>query len=409
MLLRRQLSLFLSSRLAAVAAICTFSILLGIAIHNRGSVPAGWAAVRIPALNRTFGDTRTVTNAIDCVNAGQDPYIVRSFDPWRRTYNYPPIWLELRHLGVTGETTNLIGISLAIIAIAAVLTLFSSRGWVAGILTYLSVLGWPLLWGVERGNIDVLVFGAAVFGFLLIRGRGEFIGRAALIIVLTVLKVYPVVMAVVFLRQRNGWWRMFAVAAIAIVALVATSGHALQMVFRNTPHDAVRSFGAMVTLALATGHALRPEQPQRHLQAAAACLAIALAGSAIWFGCRRAHAVCRFLPRLDVQDRFGALAVAGLAVYCFSFVLGANYDYRLMYLLLPLAFVLRGLSKKVSVNHVPVALLLIGYQLSLYKNVSHVPYMIDPLVFVVACVWLGESLLGPGFKKQDLRDCAVAH
>jgi hypothetical protein len=194
-----------------------------------------------------------VTNAIDCVNVGQDPYTVRSFDPWQRTYNYPPIWLELRHLGVTGATTNIIGISLALIAVAAVLTLFSSRGCVAGILTYLSVLGWPLLWGIERGNIDVLVFGASVFGFLLIRGRRELIGLAALIVVLTVLKIYPAAMAVVFLRQRNGWTCMFAVAATAVVALVGTSGHALRMVFHNTPQDIGRSFGSMVTLGLVTG------------------------------------------------------------------------------------------------------------------------------------------------------------
>jgi hypothetical protein len=144
------------------------------------------------------------------------------------------------------------------------------------------------------------------------------------------------------------------------------------------------------------------------LRLAAGSLAIALAALSIWFGCSQAEVVRRFLPRLDVRNRFGALAVAGLAVYCFSFILGTNYDYRLMYLLLPLAFVLRELSKKVSMGYVPLALLLIGYQLSLYKNVSNVPYMIDPLVYVVACVWLGESLFGPCLKRNELRDCAVA-
>ena len=65
--------------------------------------------LQIPSTTPLFADTRTVTDSIDCVAKGQDPYVTRACDPFHRLYNYPPIWLDARYLGVSSRSSNFVG------------------------------------------------------------------------------------------------------------------------------------------------------------------------------------------------------------------------------------------------------------------------------------------------------------
>ena len=100
----KKLITILSRKMPATAALAAIVLTLGLGTVIRGSLPSAWRIFRIPALATTFSDTMTVTNSIDCLLSGQDPYVVRSFDPFQRVYNYPPIWLDLRYLGITGRS-----------------------------------------------------------------------------------------------------------------------------------------------------------------------------------------------------------------------------------------------------------------------------------------------------------------
>ena len=93
----------------------------------------------------------------------------------------------------------------------------------------------------------------------------------------------------------------------------------------------------------------------------------------------------------------------------FWFVVGSGYDYRLMFLLLPLGALVREISKSKSARALPVALLLVAYQLSLYKKVSEIPYLMDPVVFVVCCAWLGRCLLTTEASSMSEQRVAVAN
>jgi hypothetical protein len=115
--MQRVLSL-IRTRLPVVAAVAFVAIVLGMGVHRHGTLRLAFRAFRVDS-SVSFADTRTVTNSIDCLLSGQDPYTVRSFDLQNRVYNYPPIWLGLRYFGVTGQSTNLMaGIMTAIFIIA---------------------------------------------------------------------------------------------------------------------------------------------------------------------------------------------------------------------------------------------------------------------------------------------------
>src|SRR6202453_945075 len=130
----------LYSRIPVLAAVAAVAIALGIGTHMRGNVTDAWRMFGVNALTPHFADTRTVTNSIDCILHGEDPYIVRSFDPWNRVYNYPPIWLDLRYLGVTSRSTNLVEAVMLAMFIAALLLLFDARSWVGAAVIFFGLV-----------------------------------------------------------------------------------------------------------------------------------------------------------------------------------------------------------------------------------------------------------------------------
>src|ERR1700722_18429767 len=72
-------------------------------IAAEGNARLMWERFHIPYLTPPFADTITVTYSLDAIAKGHDPYFYRGVDPFGRGYNYPRIWLGLRHLGLTGQ------------------------------------------------------------------------------------------------------------------------------------------------------------------------------------------------------------------------------------------------------------------------------------------------------------------
>ena len=388
----------LRSRIPIVISVLAIALLLGLGMHARGSLAAAWELLRIPASRPDFADVRIFTHAIDCVADGQDPYRACTHDPWNRVYNYPPVWLELGHLGVTSKSTDLIGISFASITIVAMVTLFSSRGWVSGILAFVAMWSWPLLFGVERGNTDLLIFSISVLALLgmhRMSARHEQLARELLVVVLSVLKLYPIAMSLLFIRGSKGWRRAGVVFAAAALAVFATCLHRLHVVFVNTPTDHWLSFGSFDTLRSAQPYL--PAVFRGHLGQGGrtvAMLGAAVVGATVMaYGSTNPAPVKRFLTRFDANNGIGAVASMGLAVFCLTYILGSNYDYRLIFLLGPLGFLVRDLATSGSLRSLPLSLLLLGDQFSLYARRTAFAHALHPIVFLVACVWLGHAML----------------
>ena len=386
----------LRSRMPALAGIITILTVLSIGTYIRGNLADAWRLLRVPSLKPLFADTRTITHSIDCLLAGQDPYTVRSCDPWHRLYNYPPIWLAARYLGVTSRTSNLIGTVQALLMASVCIFLFRAKTWPSAWITFFAVTSWSVLFAVERGNTDQLIFSLLIFGLFLIDRqrpplRSPLLGL--LIGVLTVLKVYPVVVSVLFVGRRNGVIKTLLAAGFSLTALLLTSGHRLLTLLSNTPEDSEISFGAYpFFLAMSRRIPLLSSATfLNHPHAAsigALIIAVLSIGAASIYGDR----LDRFLPKLDFDHARGRLAVSGLAIFCFAFVLGASYDYRLIFLLGVLALLVDDMYAGTSRRSLYVAvLILLLMEGQLYLSFSH--EIIDGLVFIISSAWLGTSLL----------------
>jgi hypothetical protein len=386
---------FMRYKIPVVSAVGVIALALGIGILLRGNLPAAWNMVHIPANSPLFSDTRGFTHAIDCVIQRQNPYTVSSFDPWHRLYNYPPVWLLARHLGVTSRSSNLVGLVFAVAAISAYLFLFNARTLLSGTIVFLAIASRCVLLSVERGNSDQMVFFLLVFGFFFIyRQRPEVRSRLTgiLLVILTILKVYPIAAATVLLQRRRGWIPATITTAAAIAALLLTSGHALSFVIANTPRDPDMSFGAFPFFYSVSRHMLHSLTPlilgNRTIAPLAAFLICCIC---MFVGATIRDRLSHVLPPLDSTQPRGAIAIACLSIFCFAFVAGSSYDYRLIYLTGALAWLVEDLDRGHLRRSLPAALLIL---ILLWKPfwLSITGELFDGIVFLMSSLWLGNAL-----------------
>ena len=396
----------LSSKLPVFAAIITVVTVLAIGTFMRGSLTNAWHLFRIPSQSPTFTDTRSITHSIDCLAAGQDPYAVGTFDPFHRLFSYPPIWLQLRYLGVTSRSTNLIALIMSVITASAFLLLFRAQTWLSAFVVFFAVISRPVLFAVERGNIDQLIFSLLVFGFFLIdqqKTQLKPLLTGLLIVFLTILKVYPFVAAAVFIRRRNGLIKAALTATLSVAALALTSGRRLPLLFANTPRDYNLSFGSFPFFLAMSRHTFHATTPIiLHHGKAAPMGAIILGVLSLIAAAIYSKQIDRALPVLDCDRARGCIAISCLTIFCFAFIFGSSYDYRLIFLLGALAYLVEDLNKSVSLRSLPAAILILlllwgPFYLSLRHEIP------DGLVFVMASAWLGNSL----FRRTASRESAA--
>ena len=178
-----------------------------------------------------FADLRWVTALSECghdlaaIAAGKDP----GCDPYGRKggLGYPAFSVYMaRALGLGLRQTGMVGFSfgltLVLLLVAQMRCLFQS-GWIRDLLLSLILLGFPLQLGLERANIDIIIFVniTALCALLALSGRWvlPFVGLLSFLPVAC--KVYPVIGLWAWVVQD--WLRWHRVRPKALMVLVGAS------------------------------------------------------------------------------------------------------------------------------------------------------------------------------------------
>ena len=274
-----------------------------------------WALLGVPALNRTFGDLRVVTSAWDCSRLGYDVLVGNPCDPWGRAMNYPRLWLLPGWFGLGQSATNAIGIVLCATFLAAVLALVGRLD-LPKTGVYGAALASPaVLLGIERGNIDLAIFALCVVGVLAIQRAGSMSTAVGVLVLLlaTMLKLYPVFALIILVPRAR-----LAIGALVIALLYALLIRSdLALISTGTPRSLVYAYG------------IEPLGATFRLNPVVAGLL--LIGVVLLFSTRS-------LARGAAEDAVPSLArdafVMGSAIFVGTSLIGSNWAYRLMFLLL---------------------------------------------------------------------------
>ena len=185
--------------------------------------------------------------SVECWQRGVDIYVSNPCDVLGRPYNYPPLWLRFAFLPGK-EWSNLFGLCLAISFFLALALLPPPRTGKELTPRLVATLSPVTAYAVERANPDLLMFViATAAGVLLLGPLRRRVAAYALIVIAGLLKIYPLVLLVLTLRERP---RVFLwVNAIATSVVVATGVYfyaELVKMVRNLPESWTfsDSFGA---------------------------------------------------------------------------------------------------------------------------------------------------------------------
>ena len=378
--MRRVVLSLLPSSILAVGAVI-------VGINDR------WGSVGVPLGDRNFGDLNVIFVAAEC--AGTDPaWTARSepCQPGMAHYNYPSIWAKAFGLlnADPSWTPTVAALLMGVFVLSLIpLTWFAlgGRRVVAPVLGMIVSSLTPPVWlAFQRGNIDLLMFALITAAVCLWIARATK-SAAALIAVAATLKIFPVGAALLLTspqRPRRG--------ALITFILVGTVGALL--VFRDlstiserTPQIDGASFGTGLLPLLASNQLSLYMSSTLGQVIGLGVFAVVLALVTGIFQRTRTSALGdqwqRLIRSLATDSVATGLVLTGSGVFIIAYLLGPSYDYRLIFLILVIAGLLRVGS---TVALASAGVLILQMILSYSTFVGSLEYFSDVMLIVVAPV-----------------------
>lgn len=306
---------------------------------------AAWRAFGVTPLHPPFFDMHVINEYADCAAKGIDPYHPRSCSGVN--FNIPPTWLWLGRLGI--EASDSAWMSLVMIGAAAIVMvmLFRGRSWCAGVVALIAIGSPSVMMGVERGNLDLLVLTLVGAAALIYDERSFWRSFAALGLLSLGIALKLIPIFCVSLISRFGK-RAFMVScvlfAVGCTYLIATFQFII-LIRRNVPTTFILSYGYKA-IFLGMDH-MRDEAGLDPWWSAHTWLPLLTALFVMSCGVAVA---ARNIPNQHVfcvidSSSAGTAFLFGAGIYCGTYLLGTNFIYRLMFLLLCVPHVLDWLLR----------------------------------------------------------------
>jgi hypothetical protein len=331
---------------AYCAGICSVLVL----ILSRGWLDA-WSKLGLPSLVPYFADLRTIQGAIFSESAGFNPQQMNPGDPWDRIMNYPLVWLDLAKILRLSDESHFLVFGLVLIVCFLLATAELLRRYPSFLLLLLLFSGSSLL-AVERGNNDLFVFVLVFVSLVLPRVWQPFI-----IFFAVGLKAYPIFSILSFSQSKRGWIATTFLFLLATASLIPQYGN----ISRGNTGGGYLSYGLKTNMQFFEKfqeHAFSKYNNLSKMVIVGLLLAIfVLVIACIWvlrWRLNEALQVSRdssFHKKIEVR-----MFLAGAGIYCGTFVMSSNWDYRLIFLLLCIPF-LQTTNQFLYRNVLPLAIL----------------------------------------------------
>ena len=309
-------------------------LLLGVLFAFYG-YEATWRLWGISTFRPFFVDFRLLPGMVRSLHLGLDPTVSNPADPLGRLFNYPSVWFLLRYTNLSQSDTLWAGVTLLVLFFLG-LVLFPGHLQLADVVILLLVSFSPaamLLY--ERANVDLLIFFLCA---LAIAADSLSATSAAIIVgIASILKFYPFFGIMMFVSKgKRAFATILIVSTVLFAAYLALTFHDISRAWDTTNRGIDHSYGVQVA-AMHFEHQVRfalipfglkdMDVIRSMLKAASYLLAsgvlLLCLGLGILAGPREAVSSGRNLAAFWM----------GGAVYVGSFLLGNNWDYRLVFLL----------------------------------------------------------------------------
>jgi len=293
-----------------------------------------WRAFGVTPLQPPFFDMHVINDYAECAKNGVDAYAPRACNI--ANFNIPPAWLWIGSIGsINGSDSPWLAMVIITTAAITMVLLFKGRSWSHGVIALGALISPSVLMGVERANLDLLILALVGSAALIYEEQStKRMGAAvALICFGVVLKIIPVFCVSLIIRLSKQTV-LFAciVSAFSFFYFYGILDY-LILIRRNVPSTFILSYGYKAAFmgidhlrgwaGLSSIHLEETWVPAftvAGLLMAAGALALRTRGQIRSFAISASSSGTAFL--------FGA------GIYCGTYMLGTNFIYRLMFLLL---------------------------------------------------------------------------
>ncbi len=217
-----------------------------VSIYNKSHVPF-LRSIGIPAKSPLFIDTHVITTGMDCLRLGYNVLVKNPCDILNRPLNYPKIWHSLNYFGVTESSTLYIGFILCFLYFFSIFSFFKKYNfdnfsYYIGFL----IISPSLFLCLERGNIDLLNFFLLYLSlelYTILNKKYTFISTFPLLLA-SLLKLYPIVAITYFLNSKNTIFKyLFFLVGLIFIFYVYTIKDDLKDISAATPNGILISYG----------------------------------------------------------------------------------------------------------------------------------------------------------------------
>jgi hypothetical protein len=293
-----------------------------------------WRAFGVTPLQPPFFDMHVINDYAACSWKGVDAYAPHACNV--DNLNIPPTWLWLGFIGIDGADSSWLSAAVIAATTIVMVLLFQGRAWYHGVIALGAMLSPSVMMGVERGNLDLLILALVGSAALIYEERsvGRACGAFAFLGLGITLKLFPMFCVALAARfSRRTFVFACATAALSLIFLEMIENYVL-LIRRNVPTTFILSYGYKAIF-----------RGVDHIRSEAGLSQIGLADTwvpastaALVLICSATVAVCSFSNRREFflvdSSAAGTAFLFGAGIYCGTYLLGTNFIYRLMFLLL---------------------------------------------------------------------------
>ncbi len=409
----REKSIGSASHIGSSAVIATGLIIIVFFLLGLGRLVGWdetWRSFNVTPLQPHFFDMHVLTDYAACAAKGFDAYVPHSCNP--DNFNTPPIWLWLGYLGVDASDSTWLSIVMITAALLVVLVLFRGRSVRDGILALAAIVSPSVMMGVERANSDLLILtlvGAAAIAYEEKR-IGRLFSAGAILALAIVLKLFPMFCVAVgakFTRRVLVFSGAMTLLSMIYLAVIFSF---ILLIRRNVPTTFMLSYGYKTIFLgfdyMRTEARLNPVGlADTWLPMAMAVFVLIFAAGAAFLAFRNGRSFCAVTDSMA-----GTAFLFGSGIYCGTFLLGTNFIYRLMFLLLCLPQLMdwRVESRNKGARTIIESSLLVAVLSVLWLNGDAnghttfllVPQLIDWLLFFALAGVLFSNFLTNAFARS---------
>lgn len=325
--------------LVLIFLICYFLLLL-IAHITIQPYYIFWQRIGVSAVETPFYDLQVITHALDSYRQGNDPLSVfpKQSHLIETMFNYPRIWYNLAYINIRGSHTTRFGIILVLVFFITIFG-FIKRINVSEAIIYGLILCSPaVMLLIERGNSDLIIFILLICASFTVNGKLLSQSAAALIFLLSCfLKLYPIFAIGFFLRHNP---RTCMIMCSLIIFLFCTyvflNRQEISLIASATPRAISISYGAYIYadyLVSTFNHSLSfVDKPLGHVLA---LITLLISAIVIFFAAMKLNYSVSGISSKNI-DAFRL----GAGIYMGTYLLGNNWDYRLVFLILTIPAIL---------------------------------------------------------------------